>query len=178
MIISKNGTQWTKGICLIWSRGRHFSPSLPAWQQLSETWIQRRSPGRNLGEHRSVRRSGATSRGYYCAHFLVFMQMRRWRCGLFWGFNSLCKLSFFPVAFLLLKLQEILSVVEFFKVCPCASEKAICGRPFSRCVLVNSCLQLGQVLFVRIFPIDSLALFFLFWHVKLYLAVASKTPFF
>ena len=37
--------------------------SLNAWQQVSETWLQKRSPGRNLGEHRLVRRSGATSRG-------------------------------------------------------------------------------------------------------------------
>ena len=34
--------------------------SLPAWRQVSETW---RPPGRNLGEHRLVRRSGTTSRG-------------------------------------------------------------------------------------------------------------------
>ena len=30
---------------------------------VSETWLQNRPPGRNLGEHRSVRRSGTTSRG-------------------------------------------------------------------------------------------------------------------
>ena len=37
--------------------------SLPAWRQVSETWLQKRPPGRNLGEHRLVQRSGATFRG-------------------------------------------------------------------------------------------------------------------
>ena len=37
--------------------------SLNAWRQVSETWLQKRSPGRNLGKHRLVRRSGTTSRG-------------------------------------------------------------------------------------------------------------------
>ncbi|KAK2559636.1 hypothetical protein P5673_017719 [Acropora cervicornis] len=32
--------------------------------KVSETWLQKRPPGRNLGEHRLVRRSGATSRGF------------------------------------------------------------------------------------------------------------------
>ena len=53
-----------KGICHIWSRGRHFSPSLPAgddrYLKLSPP---KRSPGRNLGEHCLVRRSGTASRG-------------------------------------------------------------------------------------------------------------------
>ena len=53
-----------KGICHIWSRGRLISPSLP----VGDDWYlnlssQKRSPGRNLGEHRSVRRSGTASRG-------------------------------------------------------------------------------------------------------------------
>ena len=72
-----------KGICLMWSRGRHFSPSLPAWRQVSETWLQMRSPGRNLGEHRLVRRSGTTSRG---TALLVFRQRMR----------SFLKLDFLP----------------------------------------------------------------------------------
>ena len=34
--------------------------SLPtAWRQVSETWFQKRPPGRNLVEHRLVQRSGA-----------------------------------------------------------------------------------------------------------------------
>ena len=49
-------------ICLIWSRGRHFSPSLPGNRYLKLS-SQKRSPGRNLGEHRLVRRSGTASRG-------------------------------------------------------------------------------------------------------------------
>ena len=53
-----------KGICHIWSRGRLISPSLP----VGDDWYlslnsQKRPPGRNLGEHRSVRRSGTASRG-------------------------------------------------------------------------------------------------------------------
>ena len=64
------------GICLIWSRGRLISPSLPVgddrYLNLSS---QKRPPGRNLGEHRSVRRSGTTSRGTVV---LVFcLRMRR-----------------------------------------------------------------------------------------------------
>ena len=51
-----------KGICHIQSRGRHFSPLLPGDRYL-KLGSQKRSPGRNLGEHRSVRRSGTTSRG-------------------------------------------------------------------------------------------------------------------
>ena len=51
-----------KGICHIWSRGRLISPSMP----VGDDWYlnlnsQKRPPGRNLGEHRLVRRSGATS---------------------------------------------------------------------------------------------------------------------
>ena len=53
-----------KGICHVWSRGRLISPSMP----VGDDWYlklnsQKRPPGRNLGEHRLVRRSGATSRG-------------------------------------------------------------------------------------------------------------------
>ena len=64
-----------KGICHIWSRGRHFSPSLP----VGDDWYlklssQKRSPGRNLGEHRSVRRSGTTSRGTALLIFILRMR--------------------------------------------------------------------------------------------------------
>ena len=58
----------------MWSRGRHFSPSLPGdrYRKLSS---QKRSPGRNLEEHRLVRRSGTVSRG---SALLVFsLRMRR-----------------------------------------------------------------------------------------------------
>ena len=53
-----------KGICQIWSRGRLISPSMP----VGDDWYlnlnsQKRPPGRNLGEHRLVRRSGTTSGG-------------------------------------------------------------------------------------------------------------------
>ena len=36
---------------------------LPAWREVSKTWLQKRSPGRNLGEHRSGWGSGTKSRG-------------------------------------------------------------------------------------------------------------------
>ena len=53
-----------KGICHVWSKGRLISPSVP----VGDDWYlnlnsQKRPPGRNLGEHRLVQRSGATSRG-------------------------------------------------------------------------------------------------------------------
>ena len=60
----------------MWSRGRLVSPSLP----VGDDWYlnlssQKRPPGRNLGEHRSVRRSGTASRGTVA---LVFSsRMRR-----------------------------------------------------------------------------------------------------
>ena len=76
LVLTKVRVEWMKGICLIWSRGRLISPSLPVgddrYLNLSS---QKRPPGRNLGEHRSVRRSGTTSRGTVV---LVFcLRMRR-----------------------------------------------------------------------------------------------------
>ena len=29
LLVNKSGAEWMKGICHIWSRGRHFSPSMP-----------------------------------------------------------------------------------------------------------------------------------------------------
>ena len=56
--------EWMSGICLIWSRGRLISPSLPVgddrYLNLSS---QKRPTGQNLGGNRLVRRSGTTSRG-------------------------------------------------------------------------------------------------------------------
>ena len=68
--------EWMNGICLIWSRGRLISPSLPVgddrYLNLSS---QKRPTGRNLGGNRLVRRSGTTSRGTVV---LVFcLRMRR-----------------------------------------------------------------------------------------------------
>ena len=64
-----------KGICHIWSRGRLISPSMP----VGDDWYlnlssQKRPPGRNLGEHRLVRRSGATSRGTVVLAFCLRMR--------------------------------------------------------------------------------------------------------
>ena len=63
-----------EGICHIWSRGRRISPSMP----VGDDWYlnlnsQKRPPGRNLGEHRSVRRSGTTSRGTVVLVFCLRM---------------------------------------------------------------------------------------------------------
>ena len=60
-----------RDLCHIWSRGRHFSPPLPGDCYL-KLRSQRRSPGRNLAQHRLVRRSGTASRGtallVFCLH--------------------------------------------------------------------------------------------------------------
>ena len=76
LVLSMSRAEWMNGICLIWSRGRLISPSLPVgddrYLNLSS---QKRPLGRNLGEHRLVRRSGTTSRGTVV---LVFcLRMRR-----------------------------------------------------------------------------------------------------
>ena len=62
-----------KGICHIWSRGRLISPSLP----VGDDWYlnlnsQKRPPGRNLGEHRLVRRSGTTVVLVFCLRMRSF----------------------------------------------------------------------------------------------------------
>ena len=62
-LVIRDWTEWMKGICHTWSRGRHFSPSLPGDRYLNLGSPKKRPPGRNLGEHRLVRSSGATSRG-------------------------------------------------------------------------------------------------------------------
>ena len=63
------------GICLIWSRGRLISPSLPVggdrYLNLSS---EKRATGRNLGGNRSVRRSGAMSRGNVVVVFSLRMR--------------------------------------------------------------------------------------------------------
>ena len=67
--------EWMKGICHLWSRGRLISPSLP----VGDDWYlnlssQKRPTGRNLGGNRSVRRSGATSRGTALLPFYLRMR--------------------------------------------------------------------------------------------------------
>ena len=64
-----------KGICHIWSRGRLISPSMI----VGDDWYlnlnsQKRPPGRNLGEHRLVRRSGTASRGTVVLVFCLRMR--------------------------------------------------------------------------------------------------------
>ena len=75
LVLCMNRAEWMNGICLIWSRGRLISPSLPIgddrYLNLSS---QKRPPGRNLGEHRLVRRSGTTSRGTVVLVFSLRMR--------------------------------------------------------------------------------------------------------
>ena len=73
LLLSINRTEWMKGICHIWSRGRHFSPSLPGNRYLKLS-SQKRPPGRNLGENRLVRSSGTASRGTALLAFLERMR--------------------------------------------------------------------------------------------------------
>ena len=73
-----------KAICHLWSRGRHFSPSLPGDRYL-KLISQKRSPGRNLGEHRSVRRSGTASRS--TALLVLSLRMRSFPTT---EFDSIC----------------------------------------------------------------------------------------
>ena len=75
LLLLMNGAEWMKEICHLWSRGRHFSPSLPGDRYLNLSSPQKRPPGRNLRDHRSVRRSGSASGG---TALLVFcLRMRR-----------------------------------------------------------------------------------------------------
>ena len=70
-----NWVEWMNGICHIWSRGRLISPSLPVGDDgYLNLNSQKRPPGRNLGEHRLVRRSGATSRGTVVLVFCLRMR--------------------------------------------------------------------------------------------------------
>ena len=57
-----NRVKMVKRLCHVGSRDRHYSPSLPGNRYLKLS-SKKRSPGRNLGEHRLARRSGTASRG-------------------------------------------------------------------------------------------------------------------
>ena len=75
LLLVMDRVEWMKGICHIWSRGRLISPSMP----VGDDWYlnlnsQKRPPGRNLGEHRLVRRSGTTSRGTVVLVFCLRMR--------------------------------------------------------------------------------------------------------
>ena len=76
LVQSISRAEWMNGICLIWSRGRLISPSLPVgddrYLNLSS---QKRPTGRNLGGNRLVRRSGTASRGTVVLVF--YLRMRR-----------------------------------------------------------------------------------------------------
>ena len=64
-----------KGICHIWSKGKLISPSLPVGDDCYLNLnSQKRPPGRNLGEHRLVRRSGTTFRGTVVLVFCLRMR--------------------------------------------------------------------------------------------------------
>ena len=75
-----NRAGWMKGICHIWSRGRHFSPSLPD-RGSTGIWSSAHSisdPRAEIsGSIVMVRRSGAMSRGttYWFMFFPVSLQL-------------------------------------------------------------------------------------------------------
>ena len=62
------------GTCLIWSRGRLISPSLPVGD---DRYLNLSSQKRPTGGNRLVRRSGTTSRGtivlVFCLHMRRFL---------------------------------------------------------------------------------------------------------
>ena len=74
LISVTNSVEWKKRICHIWSRSRHFSLLAVQWpdRYLKLGSPKKRSPGRNLGEHRSVWRSGTKSRGTVLVFFYLF----------------------------------------------------------------------------------------------------------
>ena len=79
LLLGMKRVEWMKGICHIWSRGRLISHSMP----VGDDWYlnlnsQKRPPGRNLGEHRLVRRSGATSSGTVVLVFCLRMRGFPW----------------------------------------------------------------------------------------------------
>ena len=102
-----------KGICHKWSRGRRFS----SWRQVSESWLQNRSPSHNLREHRLVRRSGATSFSSFlckksvlgtlsCADANALEKTEKWQ----FSFHKIVinhKFCVFGALFVLLKLYSI-----------------------------------------------------------------------
>ena len=86
-------------ICHIWSRGRLISPSLP----VGDDWYlnlnsQKRPPGRNLGEHRSVRRSGTASRATALLVFGLRMRsiLRTVVLTTFFGKKCPCRVHWIP----------------------------------------------------------------------------------
>ena len=95
-----------KGICHIWSRDRHFSPSMPGDRYLKLS-PQKRPPGRNLGEHRLVRRSGTTSRGtallVFGLHMRSFLRTKA---------RTICKGNTYPDKYTTL-LMVLLVLVSF-----------------------------------------------------------------
>ena len=83
LVLIKSRIEWMKGICQMWSRGRHFSPSTPGDRYLKLS-SQKRSPGRNLGEHRLLRCSGTTvlifckrMRGCFTTEGLTFLSWEK-----------------------------------------------------------------------------------------------------
>ena len=94
-----NGALWMKGICLIWSRGRHFSPSLPD-RGPTGIWNLAHSISDPRAEISGilvmVRRSSPTSRGTtYWFQYFCFPMSRVFRL-------RMCKFSerkCYPISF-------------------------------------------------------------------------------
>ena len=69
-----NRVEWMKGICHIWSRGRHFSPSMPGDRYLKLSSCTKAITGSKSREHCLVRRCGTTSRGTALLVFCLRMR--------------------------------------------------------------------------------------------------------
>ena len=146
--ITTSWTEWLKGICHVWSRSRHFSPSLPGDRYLNlGSWsdLRPKSRGASFGTTlwRHVQR--------YCSHFLLFMQMMCYGYSLLHRrkfpktnlFHSLKKLKndnspFFSKAWRIFVLLRFLScinemVLEFFNWFLQSQDLSrfthVCGRP-------------------------------------------------
>ena len=75
LVLSMSRAEWMNGICLVWSRGRLISPSLPVGDDRHLNLSSLKRPaGRNLGGNRLVRRPGTTSRGTVVSVFCLHAQ--------------------------------------------------------------------------------------------------------
>ena len=76
LVLCISRAEWMNGICLIWSRARLISPSLPVGDDMYlNRSSQKRPTGRNLWGNRLVRRSGTTSREAVVLVFCLRMRI-------------------------------------------------------------------------------------------------------
>lgn len=110
MIPCRNRTEWTKGICPIWSSGRRFSPSLPgnSYLKLGSKSDPRAEISGNIVRYDALAPRSEVLRSFSCFYANALMALR-----------ALLRIQFSLQAFvfsrrLLLKLQEVLSVEGMF----------------------------------------------------------------